>query len=172
MNAQNLQWYETLNDGSCVLVRTIRPSDKPAELAFIKGLSEHSRRMRFLGQTSCLSDEQLRRFTEVDQIHDMAFVAICEQDDRMVGVARYGRQPDGASCECAVTVAEDWQGIGLGVCLMRHLIQFARDQGIRKMVSMDFAENHEMRELAHFLGFKSRQDPDDPRMVVHELALD
>lgn len=93
MNAQNLQWYETLNDGSCLLVRAIHPS-------------------------------------------------------------------------------EDWQGIGLGVCLMRHLIQFAREQGICKMVSMDLAENHEMRVLAHFLGFKSRQDPDDPRMVVHELALD
>lgn len=171
MNIEKLQWYETLRDGSRVLMRAIRPEDKAADLAFIKGLSDRSRRMRFLGQVRGLSDEELRRLTDIDPSRDDAIVAVCEDDDRIVGVARYSRTRDGRDCECAVAVADDWQAVGLGARLMHYLIEDARSQGIRRMVSYDLAENGQMRELAHFLGFTTHRDEDDPSIVVHELAL-
>lgn len=171
MDMDTTQWIETLHDGSRVLVRAIRPGDKARDAAFIAGLSERSRRMRFLGQVRGLSDAELRRLTEIDQVHDVAFVAISEVDDHIVGISRYSRMADGEGCECAVAVADEWQGVGLGARLMHYLIEDARARGLRRMVSFDLAENAEMRELAHFLGFSTRPDKDDARMVVHELAL-
>lgn len=170
MNTDNVRWYETLNDGSSVLMRAMRPEDKDADVDFIRRLSEQSRRMRFLGQVRCLPDEELRRLTAIDPARDMAIVAICEDDNRIVGVSRYSKGADD-SCECAVAVADDWQAVGLGSRLMHYLIERAREQGIRRMVSFDLAENARMRSLAKFLGFRTRPDPQDPSMVIHELAL-
>jgi hypothetical protein len=39
------------------------------------------------------------------------------------------------------------------------------------MISIDSADNAQMRELAAHLGFHSRVDPDDASQVIHELAL-
>ena len=37
---------------------------------------------------------------------------------------------------------------------MKHLIEVARSRGIKRMWSMDSAENLAMADLAHYLGFK------------------
>jgi acetyltransferase len=55
---------------------------------------------------------------------------------------------------------------------MRQLIDIARDRGIKRMLSRDIAENARMKSFARFLGFDAKQDPQDPHMVVHTLALD
>jgi acetyltransferase len=70
-----------------------------------------------------------------------------------------------------VTVLDAWQGQGLGTILMRRLIDAARERGLQRMVSLDFAENQEMAHLAHPLGFHTVPDPDDRTQVVHTLIL-
>ena len=70
-----------------------------------------------------------------------------------------------------MTVAEEWQHQGLGVLLMKHLIDMAREKGIRRMYSLDSAENVQMNDLARFLGFTARVDPDGAAQVIHELEL-
>jgi len=88
-----------------------------------------------------------------------------------VGVSRYSTSADGSACECAVTVLDDWQHKGLGVILMTHLIDAARARGIKRMWSIDSAENSAMSDLARFLGFKRCQDRDDATQVIHTLWL-
>ncbi|HEY0179996.1 MAG TPA: GNAT family N-acetyltransferase, partial [Dokdonella sp.] len=86
-------------------------------------------------------------------------------------VSRFGVGADGRACECAVVVADAWRNKGLGTILMRHLIDVARARGIRTMTSIDAAENLAMRDLAEFLGFSRRADPEDGTLVVHTLEL-
>ena len=74
-------------------------------------------------------------------------------------------------CECAVTVSDEWQHKGLGTLLMKHLIEVARARGIRRMFSIDLADNMGMKDLATFLGLHTRGDPDDSNHVIHELQL-
>lgn len=171
--AEGPRWSETLRDRSHVVIRPITPQDHAAERAFIEGLSREARRYRFLGQMSQPSEALIDRLTRIDYVHDVAFVAVVKEDahERIVGVSRYGSDADGTRCECAVTVSDEWQNKGLGTTLMRHLIGVARDRGIRSMYSIDLAENLPMRDLAAFLGFHTRPDPDDARQVIHELAL-
>lgn len=171
--ADHPHWTDTLRDGSHVLIRPIHAADAALEKKFIERLSPASRRYRFLGSIGEPSDELLRRMTDIDYRRDVAFVALVHRDGekREVGVSRFSLGADGRTCECAVTIADEWQHKGLGVVLMRHLIEVARARGIRSMVSYDAADNAAMRELADFLGFRRAADPADPRQVVHTLSL-
>ena len=166
-------WNEVLRDGTPVVIRPIDKSDAERERAFIEGLSPESRYFRFLQNVKHPSAELIRRFTEVDQQNDIALVALLSTADepRIVGVSRYSRCDDGGVCECAVTVADEWQGKGLGTLLMRHLIEIARAQGMERLYSLDSAENRPMQELAAHLGFQRRVDRDDPTLVEHRLEL-
>lgn len=167
------RWTETLLDRSEVLIRPLQPQDREAERAFIEGLSLEARRFRFLGQVASPSEALIDQLTNVDFQHDAAFAATAAEDsrERIVGVARFCLDSSGTSCECAVTVADEWRERGLGTTLMRHLVEVARERGIRTMYSMDSAENIAMSDLARHLGFVSRVDPEDSTQVIHTLAL-
>lgn len=166
------QWEEALRDGSRVLIRALRKSDADMERAFIKRLSPESRRMRFLAQIREPSDALIHSLTDLDE-DDLAFVALVhrEGEKREVGVSRYSMFPDGTSCECAVTVDDEWRNKGLGTTLMRHLMEIARRRGMRSMISTDAAENHRMHELARDLGFTCTADPEDSTQVIYRIEL-
>lgn len=166
-------WTETLRDRSQVLIRPVTARDAERERAFISGLSPETRRYRFLGQLGTPGDALVRRLTDVDQVQHVAFAAVvpADGDERIVGTGRYCIDRDGAHAECAVTVDDRWQGKGLGTALMTHLIGIARDHGVRRLYSVDSAENHAMKDLAGHLGFRSRPDPDAASQLIHELEL-
>ena len=167
------RWVETLHDRSQVVIRPLALADRNAERAFIEGLSAQARRYRFLASMDTPSERTLDALTDIDQVHDVAFAAVVPDGahERIVGVSRYGTDRSGEHCESAVTVADEWQDKGLGTVLMRHLIDVARARGLRTMRSVDSAENLRMRDLARFLGFHTRVDPEDARQVIHELTL-
>lgn len=167
------RWSQTLRDRSQVLIRPIAPQDRTAERNFLEALSSEARRFRFLGQIKCPGEQLIDRLVDIDPASEVAFVAAVPDGsaERIVGVSRYSASADGNSCECAVTVLDDWQNKGLGSALMKHLIEIARQRGIRRMYSIDLAENVQMRDLAIYLGFHVRIDPDNASQVIHELSL-
>ncbi|RYD17014.1 MAG: GNAT family N-acetyltransferase [Lysobacteraceae bacterium] len=172
-SAPALRWTETLRDGTHVLIRPITRADAALERAFISRLSPQSRRLRFLGQIGEPGDALIRSLVDLDWRRDAAFIALVHHDGakREVGVSRYSLSPDGRSCECAVTVDDEWHGRGLAVVLMRHLVELARSRGIGTMFSIDAGGNQRMRDLARYLGFACKPDPDEPGQVIHTLAL-
>jgi GNAT superfamily N-acetyltransferase len=167
------QWREKLRDGTTVLIRPIHPADTELERHFIEALSPASRRLRFLGEIAVPSPQLLAQLTHPDAQRDAAFVALIAEGavKREIGVARFSAEPDGRTCECAVTVSEDWRNRGLATVLMQHLIEVARRRGIESMYSTDAAENPAMHELATHLGFTCRRDPENATQVLHTLDL-
>jgi len=166
-------WQETLGDGRSVRIRPLHRDDEAFERAFLEGLSPQTRRQRFLGTIAAPSDELVHELVDVDFVHHVALAAIAddERGERLVGVSRYALAPDGSACECAVTVADDWQHVGLGTRLMRHLIDIARARGVRRMRSIDAAANADMRPFAANLGFTRHSEPGDACEVVYTLDL-
>jgi len=120
-----------------------------------------------------VSDDLIRRMTDLDYERDMAFVVLRDDagDAREIGVARFCVAKDGESCECAVTVSDEWQHKGVGTLLMRRLIDVARQRGIKRMISIDMAGNMAMRSLAESLGFDRTIKDDYPSEVMHTLVL-
>ncbi|WP_426689606.1 N-acetyltransferase family protein [Rhodanobacter ginsengiterrae] len=170
---EGTHWIETLNDGSPVLVRPLRPEDRQREMDLINRLSDQSSRFRFLGNVKEASPALLDQLMDVDGHDRVAFVALAHDNGelREVGISRYSASGDDKRCECAITVADDWRHRGLAVLLMKHLIVIARKNGFRSMFSIDAADNEPMRELAGYLGFQRRMDPDDGTQVIHSLTL-
>ncbi len=167
------RWTETLRDGTRVLIRPITRQDAAEEREFIESLSPRSRRFRFLGQIRQPSEALISRLTDIDYRQDVAFAAVVPDGakETFVGVSRYSTNGDGDGCECAVTVLDQWQGKGLGTALMKHLIEVAKARGIQYMFSIDSVDNLAMADLAKYLGFTRRFDPDDGTQVIHELRL-
>lgn len=166
-------WIESLADGTRVLIRPLREEDREREEDFIRRLSPDSRRYRFMGTFKEAGPELINQLMDVGYDQRMAFVALIHEDGKLreIGVSRYSATDEPGHCECAVTVAEDWRQRGLGVLLMRHLIDLARRNGYKQMISIDAADNEGMRDLASYLGFHRRPDPGDSSQVTHTLDL-
>ena len=73
------------------------------------------------------------RFTQIDYARAMAFVALSEDQQELLGVARLAADPDYTSAEYAVIVRSDLKGRGLGWTLMHHLIRYAESEGLRDL---------------------------------------
>ena len=141
----------TLRDGAEVRVRPIEPSDRDALAAAFERLSDESRYRRFLGPVEHLGPSTLAYLTEVDHSDHEALVAFAPAGD-LVGVARYVREDEGDRAEAAVTVADDWQGRGLGTALTALLAGRALDQGIERFTATMLAKNREMLDLLGTVG--------------------
>ena len=140
-----------LRDGRVVRVRPIRPEDAAREKRFFERLSERSRYQRFMQYMRELPPKLLARFTQLDYDRELALVALWE--DEIVAVGRYAPNADGVSAEFALTVADDWQGKGLGHALLERLVAAARDAGYEALVGIILEANRDMLELAAHLGF-------------------
>ncbi len=57
---------ETLHDGTPILIRAIRPDDKERLVENARGLSPESIYHRFMSIKRKLSEQDLKRFTELD----------------------------------------------------------------------------------------------------------
>ncbi|MBB1617082.1 GNAT family acetyltransferase [Pseudomonas sp. UMC65] len=171
---QGQYWIDALNDGSHVLIRPLRPQDREREKAFIENLSPPTRHQRFLGEIKEVGEQLLNQLMDVGTPQRVAYVALVHDNGelREVGISRYAQVDEQPShCEFAVTIADEWQGKGLGALLMQHLIDEARNNGFQQMYSVDSAANYSMRRLAKQLGMRSAIDPDDATQVIHSLAL-
>jgi L-amino acid N-acyltransferase YncA len=71
----------------------------------------------------------------------------------------------------AVTVTNDWQHAGINALLIKKLIEFAKGHGVKRLYSIDLAENSSMRRLAEDMGMDSKCDPDNARQVIYSLAI-
>ena len=156
-----------LRNGVDVKIRPIRPEDATMERAFIESLSEKSRYYRFMHNVKRVTPEMLARFTQIDYHREMALVALVEEagEQREIGVSRYVINPDGASCEFAVVILDQWQHTGIGYKLMELLIEAARNKGMEYMDGIVLRDNIPMRKLARSMGFDLRDHEQDEDIV-------
>lgn len=160
-------WH--LSDTTDITVRPIRPEDAVFEQDFVEGLSAESKYFRFMSRMDRLTPVMLARFTQIDYDREMAMVAVINENTpeaRIIGVARYITNPDGESCEFALTVADDWQKRGIGRHLMQRLMNIARDRGLEIMEGDVLAQNAKMLRLCKDLGFRTVHNSEDPEVVV------
>jgi RimJ/RimL family protein N-acetyltransferase len=98
-----------------------------------------------------LTPSQLAYLTEVDHHDHEALAAFDLAEGGMVAVGRYVRE-EGDRAEAAVTVADDWQGRGLGTAVTRVLAGRAVEEGIRCFTALLLSQNNEMFGLLEAVG--------------------
>ncbi|MEZ4361383.1 MAG: GNAT family N-acetyltransferase [Kofleriaceae bacterium] len=142
----------TLRDGTNVLLRLIRPTDKAALARGFEMLSEHSRFLRFLSPKTSLSDDELRYLTEVDGESHLAIGAIRLDENgepgEGLGIARLIRYADAPTiAEAAIAVADALHGCGLGTLLFMRLVAAGCERGLQRFRCEVHASNNAMKEL-------------------------
>lgn len=121
----------TLDDGTMLTVRPIRPEDEAALVQFHKGLSEMTLLHRYgevLPLTERVARERLRQILFTD--YDRAMALVAEHDGAILGVGRYERERGAHTAEVRFVVADAWQKRGVGTRLREALTMVAEAEGI------------------------------------------
>ncbi len=123
-----------------------------------KRLSAESRYYRFMRYKKKIDDAALEHGVHPRPGQDFVFVATIPAADGIdiVGAGQYVRAGEGndKTCEFAVTVAEDWRGIGLATWLLANLVRHARRDGYETMEGWLIAQNTPMLAVERKLRFK------------------
>ncbi len=163
-----------LGDGRALILRPIVPEDEPALQKAFETLTPEEVRLRFFTPLKTLSHMMAARFTQLDYARDMALIlaepGIPGRSD-IFGVARISADPDNERAEYAIIVRHDMTGLGLGLLLMRRIIDYARNRSIGEIFGDVLRDNTTMLKMCEFLGFERSAIADDPTIVRVTLRL-
>jgi acetyltransferase len=166
----------TMKDGTPVILRPLRPEDEPLMVKFHEALSERSVFLRYF-QLSKLSQrvahDRLRRICFLDYDREIAIVADHTKPDtgehEILAIGRLSKLHGQNTAEMALLVRDQYQRRGLGIELLRRLIQIGRDEHLDSIQAYLLRENFEMRGLVEKLGFRVGPPDEDG---VHPAFLD
>ncbi|MEO1236508.1 MAG: bifunctional acetate--CoA ligase family protein/GNAT family N-acetyltransferase, partial [Planctomycetota bacterium] len=168
-----------LGDGTAVAIRPIRPADEPAWHGLVAACSPESLQARFFHQIGKTTHTMATRYCYIDYDREMALVAILPPDaeagqteERMIGVGRLVRDPDGRAAEFAVLIADAYQGRKLGPALTSQALEVARKWGIGRVYGVTTTTNRRMCATFEEHGFTLKPDEDEPDLIHAELELD
>ena len=166
-----------MEDGTPVVVRAVRPEDKPMIADGFAHLSNESRFRRFLHHKARLTPAELRFLTELDGVDHYALgvLALTDGKERPMAIGRLVRTESlGASAdtaEVAVVVMDEYQGRGIGRWLLAELVDAARERGISKLRFAMMADNQPMRRLVRSVLGESRAVERDGPVITLEANV-
>lgn len=140
-----------LRDGSTIRIRVMTPEDEAGLCSLLTSLSEESRWLRFYcAQNSAGLAAEAHREVNLDRAFGL--IASSGADERVVGHAFYV-VIDERRAEVAFTIANDFQGRGLGTILLCQLADVAAANGIKVFEAEVVAANHAMLHVFRESGF-------------------
>src|ERR1035437_4878074 len=157
----------TMQDGTQVCIRPIRPEDEPLFVKFHETLSDRSVYLRYFSSLSLIrrvAHERLLRICFGD--YDREMVLVAEHTDpatgehRLMGVGRMNKLHTRNEAEVAALVSDQYQRRGLGYELLRRVVQIARDEKIALVSAEMLPDNVAMRAVFKRLGFHIHMDED------------
>ncbi|MER2602636.1 MAG: GNAT family N-acetyltransferase [Candidatus Competibacter phosphatis] len=161
---------DTLRNGTTVTIRAIRPEDKTRLVSAFKNLDRESIYTRFFQYVRELTDQDLRRATEIDFDREVALVVTVNLGDEetIIGTGRYvvfEEAHAGRSAEVAFIVEEDYQGLGIASRIFRHLVQIGRQKDVSRLTADVLSGNQAMLKVFANSGLPMKQQRDGT--VVH-----
>src|SRR3954469_17117267 len=150
-----------LRDGSTVHVRPISADDEGKLLDLLTSPSLDARTFRFFSAGVDLA-ASARRDSHVDYDRTFGIVATAGADELIVGHGSYARLGD-ERAEVAFTIADDYQGHGLGTILLGQLAEVAAAKGIQRFVASVMPSNFRMLTVFRNAGFpiETHADPNE-----------
>lgn len=145
-----------LADGSTAHIRPIRPDDRELLRTFHGRQSAESIYLRYFTPRPTLSDSDLERFTTIDYVERMAFVAL--SGDEIIGVARYDRWSERDDAEVAFMVDDERHGQGIATVMLEFLAEAARQAGFRRFSAQVLPSNRKMLSVFRQAGFETTSE--------------
>jgi acetyltransferase len=152
-------------------IRPIRPGDAALYPSFLSKVTAEDLRLRFFHSGKPISEKLLVRLTQLDYDRDMAFVALDDRDGALCAVARLSSDPEHETAEYALLVRSNLKGHGLGWTMLHLLIEYGRNQGLKRIEGVVLRENNRMLEMCREAGFELETNSADPRNIDTSLNL-
>jgi GNAT superfamily N-acetyltransferase len=137
---------------STLTYRPLRAGERRPVLEVFAGLSDRSKRLRFLGAKPRLLERDVDWLVDVGCCGREAVVAVDPATGRSVGLARFIRDADAPEAEIAFEVVDEWQGRGIGRRLVTELRALALEQGILRFRALIAHGNTAAASLVRGLG--------------------
>ena len=155
---------------SPVEIRPATREDQARIQALVRGLTPHTRYLRFFSGLRELGQAWLERFSRADPRGDFSLLALARATPGcVVGMAQYSADPYPRRADFAVLVADRWQGGGIGTQLVSGLLAMARASGLQRVEGEVLSENRAMLQLLQRLGFRLQRDP--ASALFHHASL-
>jgi acetyltransferase len=142
--------------GQLLRLRSIRPRDAQALVRGFSRLSPDEVRMRFLYPMKALTDELALRLSKLHRHREIALVLTTSApagDAPVYAVVRASREPRSSIADFAIVVPRALSNQGIGMIMMRALIDRCRSAGVSQIRGDVLHENAAMLALGKKLGF-------------------
>jgi RimJ/RimL family protein N-acetyltransferase len=162
-----------LRTGKSLTVRFLEPQDAGALRSYFRSLTTSSRFNRFLGAISELPQTLLEHFIHVGEGERFSVIATMMSDgvETIVGEARYAFDAAADSFEFGLSIADRWQGQGIGSALLGNLQCRAAAFGATHLFGDTLRSNGAMIALARKAGFHFTHHPDDWKLLRFEKQI-
>ena len=159
--------------GQAVTVRFVEPRDADSIQNYFRGLSSRSRYNRFFGAMGELPKALLDRFTHVSEADGFTVIATMDVDgfETLVGEARYVFHQETKGVEFGLSVADRWQGHGIGPALLKNLECRAAAFGAERLFGDTLRSNGTMIAVARRAGFELKRHPHDWKLVQFDKPI-
>jgi acetyltransferase len=157
----------TMQDGTPVTIRPIRPEDEPLMVKFHETLSERSVYFRYfhaMRLTQRIAHERLTRICFIDYEREMALVVLRADekgDQEILGVGRLINVHGTKEGEFALLVSDNWHHRGLGIELLKRLVDIGRQEKLTRIFGDILPENGDMLRVCDKLGFSRHYSAED-----------
>jgi RimJ/RimL family protein N-acetyltransferase len=168
----NVHRHVKLLDGTLVELRPLKPEDAALYPDCLSEITPDDLRLRYFAAMREVSPELIDKLVHYDPKHAMAAIALEEATGRMLGVVRLHDDLDGENAEFAIIVRSRLKGQGLGWLMMKHMIGYAKERGLKTVRGQVLAENSTMLKMCGELGFHATDDPDERGVKLVTLPLD
>jgi RimJ/RimL family protein N-acetyltransferase len=170
-SAPQWQRHLVLANGWPIFVRPIKPDDESLIHDLLVHVTKEDLRLRFFESIREFSHRFVARLTQIDYAREIAFVAIDEASDEILGVVRLYFGAIRETGEYAILLRSTLKGRGLGWALMQLIIEYARSEGLKRITGQILQENSVMLKMCRELGFEVRTDVEDRGLVDVTLTL-
>jgi len=162
----------TMDDGTNLVLRPIKPEDEPMWLAMIGRCSKDSLYSRFRYFFHWQSHEVATRFCYNDYDREIAIVAELTEGDskKLLGVGRLIADPDHESVEYAILIEDAWQKKDLGNKLTDYCLEIANSWNLKRFIAQTTTDNKRMIAVFRKRGFEIKINAKDSTVdVLKEL---
>ncbi|MCP4456300.1 MAG: GNAT family N-acetyltransferase [Planctomycetes bacterium] len=169
---EDLEAYKTLNDGTEIFFRPVKPADEQALSGMLYSLSPSSIRTRYMTSTMTFPHKDVQQLTNVDYENNLAIVGTVPSvtGDEIVAIAQYFLDPKTRHAEVAFVVQDEWQKNGMGSLLLKYLTSIARQRNVKAFYAKVLPNNKTMLAVFYNSGFKISTEFDgDVYSLTYEL---
>lgn len=153
-------------------VRSASLDDQEAVVDFFGRVTPEDLRFRFLSSLKTVGSVLAHELVEVDHVVTENLLAFDPKDGSLVATVMVAADEEADGAEVAVAVRSDLKGQGIGWAMLAHACDYAKARGIKRLHTVEWADNRPAISLEQEMGFTARPCSDDMSLTILTKDLD